>query len=119
MNTYTKERLNKIELSYTKDKKIEILISPGYGAGWSTWNNQSINLAVDKRIIDFFKKNGKDVEHEKLKNFLNSIGYNDVYVGGWKKLVIEKISPNERFRIDEYDGSESLIPYGEDEIWEL
>ena len=73
MNTYTKKHLrDNIELSYTKDGDIEILISPGFGAGWSTWDNNSINLAVDKKIIDFFKEYGKCVSLDKLKTFLES-----------------------------------------------
>lgn len=120
MNTYTKKHLrDNIELSYTKDGDIEILISPGFGAGWSTWDSNSINLAVDKKIIDFFKKYGKYVSLDKLKTFLESIGYEGVYCGGWKNIVIEKIKPNCKFRIDEYDGSEELISYEDDHLWEL
>ena len=136
MNTYTKQHLrDDIELSYTDNGEIEILISPGFGAGWSTWNDNSISLAVDKRIIDYFKKNGTGVEktnrlskefgnqseefRNQLKEFLKSIGYNNVYTGGWEDIVIETIKPNCKFRIDEYDGSEELISYPNDELWEL
>lgn len=134
MNTYTKKHLrNDIELSYTDDGLIEILISPGYGAGWSTWNNNSINLAVDKRIIDYFKKNGTGASKKRclletpeykefkndLKTFLESIGYKDVYCGGWKDIVVKTVKPNCKFRIYEYDGLEELITYEEDTLWEL
>lgn len=120
MNSYTKNKLKEgIEFSYTKKGEIKVLISPGYGAGWSTWNSDSINLAVDKRIVDFFESHGKNVEREELIDFLESIGYDDVYVGGWKQIEIETVGPNDRFMIDEYDGSESLINYAKDNVWEL
>lgn len=120
MNNFTKTKIRKdIEFSYTKNGKIKILISPGYGAGWSTWNNDSINLAVDKRIVDFFELHGKNIERQKLVDFLKNIGYDDVYVGGWKDIVIKTIKPNERFIINEYDGSESLIKFTDDNVWEL
>lgn len=120
MNNYTKNRLREdIEFSYTKNGKIKVLISPGFGAGWSTWNSDSINLAVDKRIVEFFESHRKNVERDELIDFLESIGYNDVYVGGWWNIKIRKVNPNDRFIIDEYDGSESLINFSEDDVWEL
>lgn len=138
MNTYTKQHLrDDIELSYTDNDEIEILISPGFGGGWSTWNDDCINLAIDKRIINYFKKNGTGVDKKnrlshdqfddlkykefknQLKEFLESIGYNNVYTGGWKDIVIETVKPNCKFRIDEYDGSEELIKYEQDTLWEL
>lgn len=121
MNTYTKNKLRKdIEFSYNNGL-IEVLLSCGYGAGWSTWNNNySINLAVDKRIIDYYKENKeRKLDENEIKKFLSSIGYEDVYCGGWNKMAIETIPLNCKFRIDEYDGAESLITYENDEIWEL
>ena len=55
MNDYTRKVLRKdIELSYDKDGKIEVLVTDDYGAGWSTWDyDNKLNIAVDKRIIDF------------------------------------------------------------------
>ena len=121
MNTYTKNKLKKdLEFSYNNGL-IEVLISCGYGAGWSTWNNNySINLAVDKRIIDYYKKNKeRKLGKNEIEKFLSSIGYEGVYCGGWNKMAIETVPPNCKFRIDEYDGAESLIIYENDEIWEL
>ena len=71
MNSFTKNTLKEnIEFSYTKKGEIKVLVSPGYGAGWSTWNSDSINLAVDKRIVDFFELHGKDTERQQLIDFL-------------------------------------------------
>ena len=121
MNNFTRKILKEeIEFSYTNNGKIEILISPHYGAGWSTWNeNYKINIALDKRIINYYKKYGNEVPSSSLKEFLESIGYKDVFCGGWKNIIIKTIQKGEKFRIDEYDGWESLITYEKDEIYEL
>ena len=121
MNEFTKSHLRKdIEFSYDEKGDIEILISPGYGAGWSTWNeNYSINLAVDKKIIDYFKTHKYSSIHD-LRSFMQSIGYDErVYYGGWNNIKIMTVPKNCKFRIEEYDGSESLITYANDELWEL
>ena len=122
MNNYTKQHLvDGIEFSYTSKGNIEVLISPDYGAGWSTWSyNYGINLAVDKRIIDFYKKEGNDVPEETLKEFLKSIGYTEhVCLIGWKKVTICIIEPYCKFKIIEYDGSEELLTFADDDLWEL
>ena len=121
MNDFTKKHLRKdIEYSYNKNGDIEILISPGFGAGWSTWSSEySINLAVDKRIIDFFKKYKHDVDIDKVDNFLTSIGYKNVFMSGYYDLIIETVPEGSKFRISEYDGHETLILYAQDEVWEL
>ena len=52
-------------------------------------------------------------------DFLENIGYEDVYVGGWWDIVVKTVKPNDRFIINEYDGSESLISFSKDNVWEL
>ena len=101
MNDYTKKLLSDIELSCTDDDKVEVLVSPGFGAGWSTWNDDGLKLAVDKRIIDFFKRAGQDADKNLVKAFLREIGYEHVYCGGWDDLVIETVSKGMKFRISE------------------
>ena len=121
MNDYTRNQLRKdIELSYTDKGEIEILISPGYGAGWSTFGwNDDINIALDKRIIDYYKQNGTKVDKEEVKKFLESIGYEHAYCGGWSQIMLDTIPPNCRFRIDEYDGYETLIECETENWYEL
>ena len=118
MNDYTRKLLGDIELSYTDDEKVEVLVSPGWGAGWSTWNDDGLKLAVDKRIIDYFKKVGQDTDENIVKAFCESIGYKRVYCGGWDQLVIETVPQGKKFRITEYDGFEELEVYG-DKSYEL
>ena len=86
------------EYYYNEDgTKVAVLVSPGYGAGWSTWNDDT--LAYDKRVVEFWlthKDNEKFMEeidsfsyHEKLpalkeaEEFFESIGYSHIYFGGF------------------------------------
>ena len=43
---------------------MKLLISPGYGAGWSTWNLPA--MATDKDLIELFEKGCTCEEMEKL-----------------------------------------------------
>ena len=113
---------------YTEDGTCaEVLVSPGYGAGWSTWNGHDIQLAADKRIIEFFKAHMTDGGHfdpvfdnNDLVEFFKSIDLypepDCLYFGGWWDCVIYRIPRNRPFRINEYDGYES-IEFFDDESW--
>lgn len=82
-----------------------VLISPGYGAGWSTWNDS--RLAYDSRVVEFWLDH-KDAEGEEVKEFCESIGYPNVYCGGYGQLELIFVKAGSSFLIEEYDGSESL-----------
>ena len=36
-----------------RDGKVAVLYSPGFGAGWSTWNSHNPDLLFDSIIVDF------------------------------------------------------------------
>lgn len=104
---------------YEKDGKVGVLISKGYGAGWSTWNTPE--LAYDKRIIEFwlehkdsqkFMRDVVDMEPTDAKNkvveFLSSIGYTVYSTLGFKDLKLEFVPHGAPFRITEYDGFENI-----------
>ena len=104
MNDFTRKILRKdIELSYNDKGDIEVLISPDYGAGWSTWDNNSINIAVDKRIIDYYKEHGKNATTSQVQEFLDSIGYENVYCGGWIDITLKTVPVGVKFMINEYE----------------
>lgn len=87
---------------YIKNGQVGVLVSYGYGAGWSTWN--TIEYALDKRIIEKFLE---EVSFEEMKTYMESIGY-DGYLGGFKGLELIMIEEGQLFKINEYDGAESL-----------
>ena len=92
-----------VEKYYNDKGQLGVLISPGYGAGWATWN--CIELAYDKRIVEAFLAHATMEEMEKV---LEENGYNDVYMGGFYDLEIQWIDKGTTFQICEYDGSEYI-----------
>lgn len=98
---------------FEKDGKVAVLISVGWGAGWSTWNDRRI--AIDKRVIEKFLSGCTE---EEMKNFLDEIGYTDTYMGGYKDIIIEWIEKGKLFRVAEYDGSEYISCFERDSYFE-
>ena len=87
-----------------KDGKVAILYSPGFGAGWSTWNSEyAEQLIFDKEIAEAVLN-----ENNKLAIAIAEKKYPDIYTGGGGGLTIMWIDEGEQFEITEYDGSEGV-----------
>lgn len=94
-----------VEKYYNEDKTcIAVLVSRGWGAGWSTWN--SPEMAYDKRIVEAFLDSTSAHDIEVL---CKEWGYGNVYSGGWGEISIEWIPVGEKYYIYEYDGNETLV----------
>ena len=87
--------------------EIAVLVSPGWGAGWSTWERPE--LAYDKFVVELFLEyqEGK-VSEEEVEKKLEKRYNKSIYMGGWSDLVIEWMPRGEPFQIIEYDGSEYI-----------
>ncbi len=87
---------------------MKVLISPGYGAGWSTWVEDDIRAYVRtyQPIIDAIEK-GEDYMPlvDVLKKELEEKD-KYLYTEGADDLVVVEVEPP--FYIDEYDGYESV-----------
>ena len=90
---------------------MRVLISPGYGEGWSTWNDDK-EIAFDERIIDAVERG---VCKEELKELCEDWGYHDIYMGGFDRLKVVEVPDHTIFRIKEWDGSESIEMYNADD----
>jgi hypothetical protein len=90
------------------EKIMKVLISPGYGAGWSTWNY--IDLAFDPDIIQAFEAG---LDEEDMRLFIISLGYEEPYMGGYDCCKVVDIPKGTKFKIREYDGSEYIETYKE------
>ena len=95
-----------------KDGKVAVLVSGGYGAGWYSWNPSEDRLLFDPDVVKALLE-GKS---EKEIYDIAEKKYPDAYLGGVDGLQVEWVPVGTAFRIDEYDGSESLI-LEEDETW--
>jgi hypothetical protein len=102
-------------------KYVGVVISPGFGAGWSTWNPE-VN-PCDGEFIEFLLEKGTiykgEDEDEEWgvridKNVVHDYwtytrGYKDIYCGGVENgFEIQWIKEGSFIRITEYDGAESI-----------
>lgn len=96
-----------------RDGKVAVLYSPGFGAGWSTWADKEIRerLLFDPEVVAWVE-GGKSGP---LPDIESKYGDEYVYDGGASELRIRWVPLGARFRIHEYDGSESVILDDEDD----
>jgi len=88
----------------------KVLISPGYGAGWSTWCSGS------KEFTEFLLKDATLVEmaengasEDDVEAYIKSKFPDEYcYTGGWDQIKVIDISEGTMFRVKEYDGHESI-----------
>lgn len=102
------------EKKYDSSGRVAVLVSPGYGAGWSTWapEDKVDQMLFDSRLVDLAldgAKVGDDSSSCKVECLLSEIFDAVPYTGGWDSVKVHWLTPGTRFRIDEYDGSEALI----------
>jgi hypothetical protein len=119
----------------------KILYSPGYGAGWTTWNSEPVELAKFlleyQPIIDYLEAGGKfergecdnivtGEKDDKLHPLLRQLQVDaketfgasiHVYFGGAPDLQVVEIPDGEKVLIEEYDGNESYRTRSDDDGW--
>lgn len=90
----------------TRNGKVAVLVSPGYGSGWSTEADVEIRarLLFDPEVVAWVE-GGK---MGPLPDIKNKYYPHYFYDGGAKDLVIKWIPVGIQFRIEVYDGYESL-----------
>jgi hypothetical protein len=95
---------------------MKVLISPGNGAGWSTWQDGSENpgdkstasykALTYKPFIDAIEGGTFEAEYDNLvAQALKDLGAS-TYFGGAAELEVREI--DEPFYVHEYDGDESI-----------
>jgi len=87
----------------SRDGKVAVLYSPGFGAGWYTWNQEYPQILFDPAIVKFVEKEKWD----ELKTYV-TLKYPDIYVGGLGSLRVEWIPEGTLFKVVGYDGAESI-----------
>jgi hypothetical protein len=84
--------------------KIAVLVSYGYGAGWYTWHD-NLEMLFDPTIVEMVLNEAGETA---IVDYCKEV-YPDAYTGGVDGLTVEFVSPSTRFRIEEYDGAETLV----------
>lgn len=93
-----------------RDGLVAVLYSPGFGAGWSSWaGHYSPDIIFDPWIVDIVISDRYNKE-DKIERIIAHCGikYPDLYLGGLDDLTVEWVPEGTSFRINEYDGSESI-----------
>jgi hypothetical protein len=128
--------MDKVERYINEEGKVGVLISGGYGAGWSTWADSKdrefmlfdrglVALALDKEAAyksrDSERISKHELDEQIDKSFVDVEEYlhannRDPYIGGWAGVYVVWMDPGTEFIVEEYDGSESLR-YRDKENW--
>lgn len=90
-----------------KDGQVAVLYSPGFGAGWYTWNTDYPELMFHSQLVEWAEKGvPEDIDLKKWceQTFMSKF----IYTGGWGKISIKWLPKGTIFRINEYDGDESI-----------
>ena len=85
--------------------EVAVMVSPGWGAGWSTWSHEDEEteiLLFHKDLAELVLK-GENGSAARLAEEMT-----DAYVGGAESLEVVWIPEGTKFWVHEYDGSESL-----------
>ena len=101
-----------------KDGKVAVLYSPGFGAGWATWNDDEWNPLITthrdivQAVLDGDKEKAGKLAEQLIRE---AVGKADAYVCvlGADDLKVEWLTKGSQFEIEEYDGSESIHVIGD------
>jgi hypothetical protein len=92
-----------------RDGKVAVVVSPGFGAGWSTWSYRGEEdyrdfMLFDPTLVDMIERSESAETIETYVTFVHP----GTYCGGADDLTIQWLPVGTAFRIHEYDGSESV-----------
>jgi hypothetical protein len=100
-----------------RDNKVAVLYSPGFGAGWSTWNTEHKNIVYDPTVVAWVESGKPEDARARLEATLEE-KYPRCYLGGMRDLEIQWLPLNTWFIVDEYDGSERVV-LQEGIVWKI
>ena len=89
-----------------RDGMVAVLVSPGYGAGWSTWG-----LAADRERMLFCPRLVLALESGAPEADLAIIAreeFPEAYLAGIRQVVVEWVREGKPIRVVEYDGAEHV-----------
>jgi hypothetical protein len=95
------------------DGKVAVLISQDFGAGWSTWNREQLELDMlfDAGLADLVLKGNP----EQILAYA-TVKWPNAYLGGLEDLTVVWVEQGQLIKINEYDGRES-IEYRDSDDW--
>jgi hypothetical protein len=95
-----KKKINKV----IRNGLVAVIISPEFGAGWWTWNRDRIDMIFDPGLVDLLERRQSE---DKILAYA-TLKWPGAYLGGIDDLTLEWVLEGTEFKINEYDGSESI-----------
>jgi hypothetical protein len=92
-----------------RNGEVAVLYSPGFGAGWYTWNTEHPAMLYDPTVVKWVEDGAPAGEAAELLCYSLDEKYPSCYLGGLRDLDIRWLPVGTRFYIHEYDGSESVV----------
>ena len=88
-----------------QDNKVAVLYSPGFGAGWYSWNNVNYGeeIMFDPILVQYILQ----AKYDEAVTYV-TMRWPEAYTGGLNDLQVEWIPVGTAFRIHEYDGAETI-----------
>lgn len=97
--------INNMEKYHNEKGQVGVIISPNFGGGWSTWNDNNPWLVFHKPLVKaVLRKNYEEIKV--IAEKINPGGYFST-----KDLEVVFLDQGTTFCIQEYDGSESIVIY--------
>ena len=87
-----------------KDGRVAVVYSPGYGAGWSTWNPDHPEMVFDPGLVDLVLAGNE----EKILAYV-TLKWPTAFMGGVEDLQVDWLPEGTEFVIEEYDGAETVV----------
>lgn len=89
-----------------RNGKVAVIHSPGFGAGWSTWDSNGYGKALifDHELALAVLGESKETPEEVVER-----KFPEAYTGGLKNISVAWLSVGTNFFIKEYDGAESIV----------
>ncbi len=94
--------------------KVAVIYSPQHGAGWYSWHHIE-ELLFDPNLVDLIERSATEDEIEAYCEEHYQNEQKSTYWGSVDELVIKWIPEGSIFRIDEYDGAESVVLQDDDD----
>jgi len=98
-----------IKMKLVKDGKVAVVYSPDFGGGWSTWHDVD---PMDSRMAEAVISGDK----AKMKKAFVEMSGESEFLPDFEQLRVAWLPVGQEFRINEYDGHES-IQLKEDIAW--
>ena len=107
---------------YIRNGQVAVLVSPGFGGGWSTWGHGwKEELALHRDIVKYFLG---EVSGSLVGIIADACGVEEgdslfpYYAGGENNVSVRWVDIGTRFEIREYDGAERIYTLEEMDILE-